>query len=125
MLIKLLYCVLIPVIKGNPYGGLVNMYNDWHESLLFIFYERKFDLESPHKDIFQNPDCFAYKLSPSYAFTTSSCFMNLEKISKMLENHETHEKIMDRIFSRKDMKPSINKFDVIEVIAKHFYLISY
>ena len=124
MLIKLLYCILIPVIKGNPYGGLVNMYNDWHESLLFIFYERKFDLEAPHKDIFQNPDCFAYKLSPSYAFTTSSCFMNLEKISKMLENHETHERIMDRIFSRKDMKLSqveyLKKFDVIEVIAKYF-----
>ena len=33
----------------------------------------------------------------------------------MLENHETHESIMNRIFSGKDMKPSIKKFDVVEV----------
>ena len=127
---KILFCILIPLIKGSLRyaGGLVNMYEDWQESLLFIYYEQKIDLKSLPKghlqtkylpkNEFQNPDCFAYKLSPSYAFTTSSCFMNLEKISKMLENHETHDRIMDRI--RKDMKPSIKKFDVIEVIAKYF-----
>ena len=49
MLIKLLYCILIPLIKGNLRyaGGLVNMYEDWHESLLFIYYGQKFDLKSP------------------------------------------------------------------------------
>ena len=124
MLIKILYCILIPLIEGNPYGGLVNMYKDWHESLLFIYYEEKFDLKSSPmsimsdtstQSIFQNPDCFAFKLSPSYAFTTSSCFMNLENISKMLKNHETHESIMNRIFSGNEMKPSIKKFDVVQV----------
>ena len=134
MLIKLLFCILIPLIKGNPYaGGLVNMYNDWQESLLFIYYEQKIDLKAlPRSKIckikylpkneFQNPDCFAYKLSPSYAFTTSSCFMNLENISKMLKNHETHESIMNRIFSGNEMKPSIKKFDVVEVqvFSKYF-----
>ena len=115
MLIKLLFCILIPLIKGNPYGGLVNMYKDWHDSLLFIYYEQKFNLKSLPKNIFQNPDCFAFKLSPFYAFTTSSCFMNLENISKMLKNHETHGSIMDRILNGKEMKPSIKKFDVVEV----------
>ena len=134
MLIKLLYCLLIPLIKGNLRyaGGLVNMYEDWQESLLFIYYEQKIDLKSlpkAHlqikylpKNIFQNPDCFAYKLSPSYAFTTSSCFMNLENISEMLKNHESHESIMDRIFSGNEMKPSIKKFDVVEVqvLSRYF-----
>ena len=129
MLIKILYCILIPLIEGNPYGGLVNMYKDWHESLLFIYYEEKFDLKSSPmsimsdtstQSIFQNPDCFAFKLSPSYAFTTASCFMNLENISKMLKNHETHESIMDRIFSRTDMKSSIETFNVVQVFARYF-----
>ena len=47
MLIKLLYCILISLIKGFPSDGLVDMYKDWHESLLFIFYGQKFDLKSP------------------------------------------------------------------------------
>ena len=129
MLIKILYCILIPLIEGNLYGGLVDMYKDWHESLLFIYYEEKFDLksspmyimsEASTPSIFQNPDCFAFKLSPSYAFTTASCFMNLENISKMLKNHETHESIMDRIFSRTDMKSSIETFNVVQVFARYF-----
>ena len=126
---KILFCILIPLIKGSLRyaGGLVNMYEDWKESLLFIYYEQKIDLKSLPKghlqtkylprNEFQNPDCFAYKLSPSYAFTTSSCFMNLEGISKMLENHETHERIKQRILSGNDMKPNIEKFVVVTVFA--------
>jgi hypothetical protein len=41
--------------------------------------------------------------------------MNLENISKMLKNHETHESIMNRIFSGNEMKPSIKKFDIVQV----------
>ena len=116
MLIKLLYSILIPLTKGSPYVE-IEMYEDWDESLLFIYYEQQFDLKSPPKNIFQNPDCFAFQLSPKYAITTSSCFMNLEGISKMLENHETHESIMDRILSGNDMKPSIETFVVVQVFA--------
>ena len=46
MLIKLLYCILIPLIKGNSFNGLVDMYEDWHESLLFIYYGQKFEVKS-------------------------------------------------------------------------------
>ena len=117
MMIKLLYCILIPIIRApHPMRGLANMFSDWDESQLFIFYEPKPQRSSR----FQNPDCFAFQLSPNYAFTTSSCFMNLERISKMLENHETHESIMDRIFSRNDMKSSIETFNVVQVFAKYF-----
>ena len=116
MLIKLLYSILIPLTKGSPYVE-IEMYEDWDESLLFIYYKQQFDLKSPPKNIFQNPDCFAFQLSPKYAFTTSSCFMNLEGISKMLENHETHERIKQRILSGNDMKPNIEKFDVVTVFA--------
>ena len=110
-------------------GWYVLTYEDWHESLLFIYYGQKVDLKYPGCDLFLRqgtysnilyPDCFAFQLSPNYAFTTSSCFMNLERISKMLENHETHESIMDRIFSRNDMKSSIETFNVVQVFARYF-----
>ena len=119
---KLLHCILIPLIKGcipqgSPLDGMLRMYHEWDESLLFIYYEQKFDLKSSPQNIFQNPDCFAFQISSNYAFTTSSCFINLEGISKMLENHETHESIMDRILSGNDMKPSFEKFDIVEVFA--------
>ena len=112
MVIKLLYCVLIPIIQGDPMRGLGNMMNDWDESQLFIFYEPK----PQHSSRFQNPDCFAFQLSFTYAFTTSSCFMNLEEISKMVMNHETHESLMERIFGGNDMKSTIEKFVVYKVI---------
>ena len=38
----------------------------------------------------------------------------------MLENHETHESIMDRIFSRTDMKSSIETFNVVQIFARYF-----
>ena len=120
MLIKVLYCILIPLIKGSPFDGMADMYLEWDESLLFIYYEQKFDLKSSPQNIFQNPDCFAFQISSDYAFTTSSCFMNLEGISKMLENHETHERIEQRILSGNDMKPSIEKFHVVQVFALEF-----
>ena len=100
MVIKLLYCILIPIIRGNPMDGQANMFKDWNKSQLFIFYEPKPLLDSK----FQNPDCFAFQLSFTYAFTTSSCFMNLEEISKMVFNHEIN------------MKSTIEKFVVYKVI---------
>ena len=109
MVIKLLFCILIPIIRGDPrldpMRGLANMFNDWDESQLFIFYEPKPLLDSK----FQNPDCFAFQLSFTYAFTTSSCFMNLEEISKMVFNHEI------------DMKSTIEKFVVYKVILWSFF----
>ena len=104
MVIKLLFCILITIIRGDPrldpMRGLANMFNDWDESQLFIFYEPKPLLDSK----FQNPDCFAFQLSFTYAFTTSSCFMTLEEISKMVFNHEIN------------MKSTIEKFVVYKVI---------
>ena len=109
MVIKLLFCILIPIIRGDPrldpMRGLANMMNDWDESQLFIFYEPKPQRSSK----FQNPDCFAFQLSFTYAFTTSSCFMNLEEISKMVFNHEIN------------MKSTIEKFVVYKVILWSFF----
>ena len=129
MLIKLLYCILIPLIKGNPFGGLVDMYEDWHESLLFIYYGQKVDLKSPGCDRFLRqgtysnilyPDCFAFQLSFTFAYTSSSCFMNLEKIIAMILNNETQESIMERILSGDDMKSTVDKFVVYRVIHWSF-----
>ena len=116
MIIKLLYCILIPIIQGDPMEGLVNIFNDWDESQLFIFYEPKPQGSSR----FQNPDCFAFQLSFTYAYTSSSCFMNLEKIIAMVLNHETQESIMERILGGNDMKSNVDKFVVYRVIRWFF-----
>ena len=116
MAIKLLYCILIPIIRGDPMRGLVNMFNDWDESQLFIFYEPKPQRSSR----FQNPDCFAFQLSFTFAYTSSSCFMNLEKIIAMVLNNETKESIMERILSGNDMKSTVDKFVVYRVIIWSF-----
>ena len=117
MLIELLFCIFIPITRGNPDVGLVSMYNNWEESMLFIYYEPEINLDWYFNKIFKNPDCFAFQLSSTYAFTTSSCFMNLEEISKMIINRETHERIMERVLSRIDMKSNIDKFVVVQVIS--------
>ena len=116
MVIKLLYCILIPTIQGDPMQGLVNMLNDWDEAQLFIFYEPKPQLSSK----FQNPDCFAFQLSFAYAVTSSSCFMYLEKIIAMVLTNETHESIMERILSGNDMKSAVDKFVAYKVIPWSF-----
>ena len=115
-LIELLFCMLTPITSGNPDVGLVSMYDNWEESMLFIYYEPKINLYWHFRELFQNPDCFSFQLSVTYAFTTSSCFMNLEEISKMIVNHETHERIMERVLSQNDMKSNIDKFVVVQVI---------
>ena len=112
MVIKLFYCILIPIIQGEPMEGLVNMFNDWDESQLFIFYEPKPQLNSK----FQNPDCFAFQLSFTYAFTTSSCLMNMKNIIAMVLMDETHESIMERILDE-FMKSNIDNFVVYKVIT--------
>ena len=116
MLLKLLFCILIPITRGNPSEGLISMYNDWDESMLFIYYEPEVNFDWHFSTKFQNPNCFAFQLSSTYAFTTSSCFMNLEEISKMVINRETHESIMERILSGNDIKSNIDKFVVVQVI---------
>ena len=65
---------------------------------------------------FQNPDCFAFQLTFTFAYTSSSCFMNLEKIIAMILNNETQESIMERILSGNDMKSTVDKFVVYRVI---------
>ena len=112
MVIKILYCILIPIIQGDPMQGLVNMLNDWDEAQLFIFYEPKPQLNSK----FQNPDCFAFRLSFTYAFTTSSCLMNMKNIIAMVLMEETHESIMERILDE-FMKSNIDNFVVYKVIT--------
>ena len=118
MLIKLLFCILIPIIRGDrdPMRGLANMFNDWDESQLFIFYEPKPQRSSK----FQNPDCFAFQLTFTFAYTSSSCFMNLEKIIAMVLNDEAQESIMERILSGNDMKSTVDKFVVCRVIIWSF-----
>ena len=123
MAIKLLYCILIPIIRGDPMRGLVNMFSDWDESQLFIFYELKPQPSSTgcQKCLrLQNPDCFAFQLSFTFAYTSSSCFMNLEKIIGMVLNNETQESIMERIVSGNDMKSTVDKFVVYRVILWSF-----
>ena len=121
MVIKLLFCILIPIIRGDPIRldpmrGLANMFNDWDESQLFIFYESKPQLNSK----FQNPDCFAFQLSFTFAYTSSSCFVNLEKIIAMVLNNERQESIMERILSGNDMKSTVDNFVVCRVIIWSF-----
>ena len=96
--------------------GQANMFKDWNESQLFIFYEPKPLLDSK----FQNPDCFAFQLTFTFAYTSSSCFMNLEKIIAMVLNNETKESIMERILSGNDMKSTVDKFVVYRVIPWSF-----
>ena len=95
---------------------LKEMYKVWDEAQIFVYYEPKFDVQNRPTDFFQVPDCFAYLLSPNHALTTSSCFMNLKEISKLLKNNAMQSKIEERIQSGVDIKPNTEKFVVAQVL---------
>ena len=91
------------------------MFSVWDESQVFVYYESKFNLKNPPRDFFQNPDCFGYNISPRHVLTASSCFMDLQTISRMLENNKKHESIEKRIFGGMDLKPNIENYLIVQV----------
>ena len=111
----LLHLFLLPR-NGFAISELLDMYSVWDTSQVFVYYESKFNLKNPPRDFFQNPDCFGYKISPRHVLTTSSCFMNLKRISRMFENNEKHERIEKRILGGTDLKLNIENYLIVQVI---------
>ena len=118
----LLHLFLLPR-NGFAISELLDMYSVWDTSQVFVYYESKFNLKSPPRDFFQNPDCFGYKISPLHVLTTSSCFMNLKTISRMFENNEKQELIEKRILGGIDLKLNIENYLIVQVISIYLILV--
>ena len=49
-----------------------------------------------------------------YVLTSLSCFMDMKFVYEMHKNNESYEKILSRIISGKDLKPEIQKFNIVK-----------
>ena len=87
---------------------------------------------------FHNPTCFAFYLRPKiidqthfpwlqplfqartkYILTSLSCLMDTKKIAEMLDNNESHQKVIKRILSGQDLKSEINQYVVVDPHFKY------
>ena len=88
--------------------------------------------------VFHNPTCFAFYLQPKiidqthfpwlqplfqsstkYILTSLSCLMDTKKIAEMLDNNESHQKVIKRILSGQDLKSEINQYVVVDPHFKY------
>ena len=89
--------------------------------------------------VFHNPTCFAFYLQPKiihripllllkdslfqartkYILTSLSCLMDTTKIAEMLDNSESHRKVIKRILSGQDLKSEINQYVVVDPHFKY------
>ena len=117
-IILLLHLFFLP-IKGDVQESMLKV---WDDSEVNIFYSPKYyDKAAPdefelNKYQDQISDCYGYLLSKYHILTATSCFMDLRRISEMLENQVKHETVMETIFNGDDMRPNIEKFEVAQLI---------
>ena len=118
-IILLLNLFILP-IKGYVHDSMLKV---WDDSEVNIFYSPNYYGDRPddefelHQYQYQRSDCYGYLLSKDHILTATSCFMDLTRISEMLENQEKHETILKRIFDGKDMRPNIEKFEVAQLFT--------